>query len=184
MARNWILDPYAVCPPSVDNKILTLMHDQKVYHPESQDPKLIKLINQLRDGLDLEGFENYNIIEERVLAEINVLARELYAEKFLVQSASSTGQYCQAEEFRQCWESKAKFWRDSPPSSSGTAGASNPRPKTTSTSDAVDHSADVFEDLFVGPTPTPPPVPNSMANEAYKTVHTFKYLILTSYWVC
>lgn len=177
IARNWILNPNVVCPPpSVDNKILTLMHDQKVYDPESQDPKLMKLISQLRNGLNLEGLENYHIIEGRVLGRINILARELYDNKILVRSDGATGQYCQAEEFRTCWENKQKYWRDCAFASNGTAEVETPRPETIPTSTAADPSTDADDGLFVGPTPTPPPVAKSMANKAYRTVYTCDHL--------
>jgi hypothetical protein len=149
------------------------MHDKKVYDPESKDNKLILLVDQLRNGLDLEGLEYYNIIEARVLDRINIHARDLYSKGFIVSSDGASGQYRQAEEFRKCWENKEKYWGDHASASGEVQEPETPRPKTPATSTTIDPSGDADDRLFVGPEPTPPPAANPMANKAFRTVCTF-----------
>jgi hypothetical protein len=149
------------------------MHNQKVYNPESQDVKLISLIGQLRNGLDLEGLDNYNIIEEKVLDRIKILAGDLHKKGFLVPSVQSAGQYCQAEEFRKCWENKEKHWRDCGIASNGATEGKAPQPTISTT---IDPSGDADDGLFIGPAPTPPPAAKDLTNKAIRTVCHFKHL--------
>jgi hypothetical protein len=161
-----------MCPRSVDNKILTFMHNNKVYNPESQDVKVISLIGQLREGaLELEGLKNFHTIEEKVLERIHSLAGDLHKNGFIVGSVQSSGQYCQAEEFRHCWENKEKHWRDCATHSIGTTEAESARPETATISSTIDPSGSTDDGLFVGPTaPTPPPAAKDMTNKAIRTV--------------
>jgi hypothetical protein len=176
--RKWIHDSNAGCPPFVDNKILVLMHDKKIYNPEPKDNKLVLLIEELRKGTEIESLKDgmeYNIIEERILDRIRVLAQDLLKKKFIVRNREK---YHQAEQFKECWENKEQLWKDYGITSNKTPREEPPRAEAASTSTAIDpveNDDDDDDGLFVGPAPTPPPAAKPPQTKSAKAVCNYNF---------
>lgn len=85
-----------------------------MYDPEAKDRKVIKLVEELLEGSELEkrtAFQ-YNTIEVRVLNKINKLSKKMFKDGLVVSGLD--GKYRKSDAFAEYWENRSSFWDAAP----------------------------------------------------------------------
>jgi hypothetical protein len=86
------------------------MHVNRFYDPEIEDRKELALVNRMRDGTEIEQVQplQYNILKERILERVRVLASELQENKIL---AYINGRLQMVKAFREVWNERNDYWQ-------------------------------------------------------------------------
>ncbi len=92
------------------------MHEHNYYDPEDADHKIMGLIDRLRKNTEIETCEakDYNLLKQRLLERVAVLARELLAKHLLERHSS--GRMQKTPCFRDYWQHRQSSWGYGTPS--------------------------------------------------------------------
>ncbi|KAH8654996.1 hypothetical protein BGZ60DRAFT_435406 [Tricladium varicosporioides] len=109
-SKKWLESCEEESPSKADPQLLMYMHENNMYDPEAKDRKVIKLIEELLAGSELENRDafQYNTIEARVLNRITKLSKQLFDDGFVVSGPN--GKFGKSEAFAEYWDKKNSFW--------------------------------------------------------------------------
>ena len=106
---KWLLRSTSPWPTSADPRLYTFMHANKFYDPDLADQKELALVNVMRNGTEIEEVQpqQYNMLKERILERVRVLASELQKRRIL---AYTNEKLQMVKEFKEVWLQRDDYW--------------------------------------------------------------------------